>query len=245
MVICRELKLCLVQLPHTGSTNLGEHLIKNYGGEKLLAKHSYLDQLRVFRPEVFKSYRIVGGVRNPLDDRVSSFFKLKSNHLGLYEGKPAETGLIGGGPYTRRLRRKIVAESLDFNEYFLRHVRLIYANPISILGRRYDFVYRFEEINEGWDRFFKGIGETWIPMPHGNKTAERSSDFLNYYSRSSQVRARRIFGPFMEEWSYEFPDWWASGSSPSYFELKGALLIRRIQWLSRWPTELRTYWSRL
>jgi len=46
------------------------------------------------------------------------------------------------------------------------------------------------------------------PLPVVNKTGEKREAFWSYYTPEVQDYARRIFGPFMKEWGYEFPPEW-------------------------------------
>ena len=45
-----------------------------------------------------------------------------------------------------------------------------------------------------------------------NRTQGREADFLSYYTPETIRRAKRVFGPFMREWGYEFPPEWGDAS---------------------------------
>ena len=59
MIIVDDLKLCFVQIPHTGSTNIGEELLNNFDGREILKKHSYLDSLKNNYKNIYDNYFIV------------------------------------------------------------------------------------------------------------------------------------------------------------------------------------------
>ena len=47
------------------------------------------------------------------------------------------------------------------------------------------------------------------PLPHVNSTARRTRSYFTYYSTPESVaRAKWVFGPFMKEWGYWFPQEW-------------------------------------
>ena len=55
-------------------------------------------------------------------------------------------------------------------------------------------------------------------------------EFWTYYTPEIIPRARRIFGPFMMQWGYEFPEAW--GDQP-------------ISWWNQVEFEFFTFWRRL
>ncbi|WP_342075677.1 sulfotransferase family 2 domain-containing protein [Yoonia sp. SS1-5] len=230
MIVSDTHKFVFVQIPHTGSTGLGRLLVEQYGGREILRKHSYLDELKTAFPDIYRDYYIIGGVRNPLDDRVSSYFKLKSDHMGLYSGQLKDKKAIPGGKRTRKMHQLILEKDLSFSDYFVQFVPLVYWNPISIQQQRYNQIYRFESLDADMLAFSKAIGVDPIILPKSNKTAGRDTDFTQYYDTRAQEHARKIFTPFMDAFGYDFPDDWASGQTPGWVATNTAFAIRRAQW---------------
>ena len=233
MIICDDYKLVFVQIPHTGSTGIGRRLVEDHGGREVLCKHSYLDELKARYPREYRDYFIVGGVRNPMDDKVSSFFKMKSDHLGLYSGNLKDEKAIASGRRGRKLRRTIVENDMSFSESFVKSVRFVYWNPISILQDRYDLVSRFENIQTGMQRVMQEVGAPALTLRKNNPTAGRDRDYSTYYDHAAQVHARRIFSPFVHEWDYDFPNGWAEGVRPGRAATLLGWGLRRVQWKLR------------
>lgn len=95
MIISGEHRYVFVELPRTGSTAIRKELLNQYGGRKILQKHStYQEFLRTANEEE-KRYFVFSGVRNPLDDAVSHYFKLASDHHGRFSDKERRRYRLG------------------------------------------------------------------------------------------------------------------------------------------------------
>ena len=80
MIISHTHRYLFVELPRTGSTAISRELVQNYEGAHILWKHAtYQDFLKVAKPEE-KEYFVFSGIRNPLDDAVSRYFKIMTDH---------------------------------------------------------------------------------------------------------------------------------------------------------------------
>ena len=212
MILVDELKLCFVQIPHTASTTFGNDLIDNYGGRHVLSKHSYLHELNAKLPEVYNSYCVVGCVRNPLDDRLSAYAKLKTNHMGLYEGNLIDPGANKGGWLSRKRRQRILHENLSFDTFIRETSRYPFVSPISIHQARYDKIFRFETIASEYKALMEQLTGRAIVLPEkGNQTLERGIDFLDSYTPSALAVAESALKPFMLEFDFPLPAAW-SGS---------------------------------
>lgn len=216
MVISHEYKYLFVELPLTGSTSVREELCSCYGGTPILYKHStYDDFLRVADRDEMQ-YFSFSCVRNPLDQAVSRYFKYRTDHLGQYTD-PARLGATRLAKRTSdRTKRRFVSErDASFADFFLRFYRLPYDNWSRLFQARLDFVMRFERLSDDFARALELLGiEQERPLPVANITAERGRDFASYYTPHAVRRAKRVFGPFMSIWGYEFPPDWGSHSVP-------------------------------
>ena len=84
MIISHTHKYLFIELPMTGSTAISKELREQYDGVSILQKHStYLDFLRVAN-EAEKQYFVFAGIRHPLDQVVSHYFKFKTGHDGQF-----------------------------------------------------------------------------------------------------------------------------------------------------------------
>jgi hypothetical protein len=55
------------------------------------------------------------------------------------------------------------------------------------------------------------------PLPRTNETPGKSKDFLACYTAGIIPQAKRVCGPFMKKWDYQFPESWGSNQiSPVY-----------------------------
>lgn len=260
MIISKEHRYVFVELPRTGSTAIRDELISQYGGRKILVKHStYRDFLRVANEDE-KRYFVFSGIRNPLDDAVSHYFKLKTDHHGRFTdpvrrryrlgNRGAEIyRRTGASPRGSRPRRRSLAEfgenrkfdyirrhDADFATFIRRYRWLPYDNWSRLSHHGLDHVIRFENIQEDFAATLKLIGlEMTRSLPVVNKTEAKNNDFLRYYTADIIPHAKFVFGPFMRKWGYELPLEWGEDASPRWHD-----------WLFEALAVPRTlYWSHL
>jgi hypothetical protein len=211
VMISHEHRFVFVELPRTGSTAIRHELRDTYGAKPILHKHAtYQEFLRQATPDE-KTYFVFSGIRNPLDDAVSLYFKLLTDHKSK---RTDPTRAFKNRRLLFRLRddamfRFIRQREPDFSTFFLRFYKLPYDTWASLSHRDFDYVIRFERLAEDFDQALRRIGiEPVRPLPVINRTSARDRDFSTYYTPEAQRRARRVFGPYMERWGYQFPATW-------------------------------------
>lgn len=234
MIISHRYKYLFVELPHTGTTAISAELRELYDGTKILHKHAhYSEFLRTASPAE-RGYFTFSCIRNPLDVAVSLYFRHKTDHHGRYS-KPR-------GTVTRsdvELFRFIERTGADFPTYF----RRVYARPLPYdnfsreAHAQFDFVMRFENLQDDFAKFLELVGiEPQRRLPMVNRTSERRADFASYYTPDIIPRAKWVFGPFMERWKYELPPGWGSLRAP----LTARLIFRSVgAFRRRFETRLR------
>jgi hypothetical protein len=235
MIISHQYKYVFVELPRTGTTSIGRELCKVYGGRRILYKHStYHDFLRSATDEE-KTYFVFSCIRNPLDDAVSRYYKLKVNHRERYTD-----------PVKMKRRRKIFVERIedrlfnfiqendaDFETFFLKFYIFPYNDWSSIEHDKFDFVIHFENLHDDFAKALELIGiEQKRQLPTRNKTGERARDYLAYYTPPTIKRAKRVFGPYMKQWGYEIPHNWGESSIPwwNQKEFEFFTFVRGLYW---------------
>ena len=85
MIISHKHKYVFVELPQTASSAIAKELKANYDGHEILFKHALYstDFLKQAKPEE-KAYKVISGMRNPMDICVSNYFKFKTDHENRY-----------------------------------------------------------------------------------------------------------------------------------------------------------------
>lgn len=216
MIISDKYRYVFIELPRTGSTAISRELREHYDGRAILYKHAtYGEFLRIATPAQ-RSYFVFSGIRNPLDDAVSHYFKLRTDHEGLSNPKRR---LFTRLAYVFRSRQRefIVSKDADFSQYFLRFYKWPYDNWSALAHAQMDFVLRFEDLQRGFADVLKAMGaEQKRPLPSKNQTAMRTKEFHEYYDGTAVARAQWVFAVFMEKWGYRFPaSWEVTHAEPS------------------------------
>lgn len=259
MIISTEHRYVFVELPRTGSTAIRDELISQYGGRKILNKHSTYPEFLRIADDDEKRYFVFSGIRNPLDDAVSHYFKLKTDHHGRFTDPVRRKYRIGnrGADFYRRTgrsprgtrpRRRTLAElrenrkfdyiqrhEADFATFLRRYRRLPYDNWSRLSHGSLDHVIRFETIQDDFAAALELIGlEKKRPLPVINKTQSKSDDYLRYYTPDIIPHAKFVFGPYMRAWGYTFPPEWGEEPMPRWHDwlFEGLAMPRTLYW--RW-----------
>jgi hypothetical protein len=213
VIISHRHRYVFVELPRTGSTAVRRELRTMYEGQPILYKHAtYPEFLRIATDDE-KTYFAFSTIRNPLDQAVSRFFKLKTDHKGQF----SDPQRIRAKRWLNRLVDRRVYQfasqpDADFATYLRRYHVLPYDTWASISHDKIDFVMRFERLAEDFEEALKRIGiEPARRLPHTNPTRARDMEYTSYFPPGSHVLARRIFGGYMERWGYTFPPEWHLG----------------------------------
>ena len=234
MIISHEHRYVFVEVPRTGSSAISRELRDNYGGTSILRKHaSYRDFLRV-ATEDEKSYFVFSCVRNPLDVAVTRYIHLRDNVKDHFTDPWAVTVRNSAASrLERRIFRWFQRQQADFPTFLRRWYVVPYDTWTSLDHRRMDMVIRFESLVDDFDDAIRRIGLQPVrPLPVLNATPGKDLDYVAYYTPAAVRRAVWIFGPYMEEWGYSFPEGWGEVTVPRWSKvvLKVARLFRGIYW---------------
>ncbi len=223
MVISEEHKFVFIELPQTASSAIAKELVATYNCEEILFKHAlYQTDFKKYASEEEKKYRAVSGLRNPMDICVSNYFKFKTDHQSRYT-KP---GFIKHGLLRRYIMRwwnvqqykNIMGKEESFEDFFMRAYKIPYASW-SILGHhKMDYIIRFENLQKDFSNALHYLNvEKKRELPVANKTAAKTKTFWEYYETDkAKKRAKYIFGPYMKQWGYDFPESWEKYKTPWY-----------------------------
>src|SRR5215213_11602339 len=110
---------------------------------------------------------------------------------------------------------------------------LPYDTWASLDHKRMDALLRFETLAADFDAMLRKIGiEPVRPLPPVNVTNARDRDFSSYYTLGAIPRAVWVFGPYMKEWAYQFPESWGRQRVPLWAQLvfRLARFMRGVYW---------------
>jgi hypothetical protein len=237
MIVSDAHKYVFIQFPHTGCTAVGRELVDHYGGRPVLTKHAaYHDFLR-WRGPAARDYFAFSAIRNPLDEIVSFYFKLKTDHRGDYSNPDNHTE--NGGWVNPRLRRHfrfIHDAQAGFIDYVARFHPLPYVNWSVLAHKRLDAVMRYERLQDDFAAVLTSLGLQQVrPLPLVNPTRKGAVHPLQALNAEERRRLQWIFGPMMRYWGYAWPEGWAEPRAPLSSEL-GFQLMRLVK---------TTYWLRI
>ena len=234
MIISYKHKYLFVEFPHTGTTAIRRELCGLYDGVSILGKHANYSQFLKVASNEEKQFFVFSCIRNPLDLVVTKYFKYKTDHKGTYTDPRKRAKHRGIGHYIdKKIFDFVEKTDADFSTFFMTFYRIPYSSWTTLNHKDFDFIIRFENLADDFAEALNLIGiKPKRPLPAVNKTGARKRDFAEYYSSEAIERAKRVFGPYMKEWSYEFPpDWGAvSISRWNQMEFELASFLMKIYW---------------
>ena len=237
MIVSDRYKYVFIQYPHTGCTAVGRELVEYYGGRPVLKKHSaYHDFLR-WRGPAGRDYFAFSAIRNPLDEIVSFYFKLKTDHRGDYSN-PANRTENGGwvSPRLRRHFRFIHEGDADFVDSVTRFHPLPYVNWSVLAHKQLNAVMRYERLQEDFAAVLTSLGLPQVrPLPLVNPTDKGAVQPLAALDSAARRRLQWVFGPLMRYWEYNWPEGWGEPRPQLSADL-GFRLMRLVK---------TTYWLRI
>ena len=206
MIISHKYRYLFVEIPHTASTAISKELREHYSGELILYKHANYSEFKHQASADEKKYFKFCAIRNPLDIIVTEYSKYKSNHRGAYT-RPSAWERNGGWVLDSHLNRYEFVEknNASFSTFFQHFYKSIYNNWFLIGHAEFDFIMRFERIDEDFENILRQTGiEPVRSLPVIN-ASQRSQQLADYWTPAAYIHAAHIFGPYMRKWGYEFP----------------------------------------
>ncbi len=241
MIISHKYKYLFIELPRTGSTAISAELIKYYGGKSILKKHSQFSSFLKIATKEEKKYFVFSCIRNPLDRTVSLYFHLDKTLESLNRRIKEESRLIKKLFYRisyyhfKRRNTYINRYNADFSKYFLKFYKTPYIDWSIIDHQSFDFIIRFENLQDDFNLFLKTRRITQIrKLPIINKTANRQKNFQHYFNDNAKQRAKKIFLPFIKKtnYMYNIPEEWGvyKPSNIEMLKFKIVTVIMKILW---------------
>lgn len=208
MIISHRYRYLFIEIPLTASWAIRNELCDHYDGTPILHKHASLPEFCKIASEKERGYFVFATVRNPLDEVVSRYFKLKRDYKQLFSRPDAVKENLSD--YSDLERYRFVHENdASFADYFCKYHQRTFSGMIDLSYGGLDFVIHFERLQEDFAEALGEIGlEPMRPIPQSNKTPERDSRWQQYYTAELVPQAQRVFGPFMTRWGYNMPTSW-------------------------------------
>ncbi len=244
MVISHKYRYLFIEIPLTGSWAIYHELCKHYGGIPILHKHaSYPEFLQTATVDE-KEFFVFAGLRNPLDTAVSSYFKYKTDHKNAFSNPEHLKSMKVDSLDVKRFEF-IRDTNASFKTFFMQSSfwERPYSGMFELSSNHLDFVIRHENLQDDFTEVLRILGIAQVrPVPILNKTQGREADWRSYYTPPMIEKAKRVYGPFMMKWGYEFPDTWGEYrvSWKKQMEFRFVTLMMSI-YLSNFRYSERTY----
>jgi hypothetical protein len=234
VIVSHENRYLFIEVPHTASTAISRELRQLYGGEPVLAKHSNYSEFLHSAVKPDGDYFVFAAVRNPLDQVVTEYSKMRNDHGGAFTNDAARENRGGWVSSLHMKKFNFVAGNPSFTDYLKTFYRSIYQNSVLMGHDRFDFIMRFENIGNDFGKALALIGiEPVRPLPAANRT-RRQASFVEFYDAEAQRHAARVFGPFMEKWGYSFPAEWGPVEVPAASRMRFAVQEAAMNHAARW-----------
>lgn len=210
MIVSQTHRYLFIENPLTGSWAIHRELCDYYDGQPILHKHATYDEFKQEVGSEAADYFVFATVRHPLDKIVSSYVKLKTNHKGAFSGEKSIDKLYADYVDLRKFRF-VQEEDATFADYFKAFHRQPYGDMLDLSAGHLDFVIRFEHLQEDFAALLERLDiEQVRPVPVRNKTPGKERDWRSYYTPDIVEQAKRVAGPYMAKWQYEFPPEWGN-----------------------------------
>ncbi|MCB0110816.1 MAG: sulfotransferase family 2 domain-containing protein [Caldilineaceae bacterium] len=208
MIISHQHRYLFIEIPLTGSWAIRKELCAHYDGMPILHKHATYPEFQRTAEPAELDYFVFAAIRHPLDEIVSRYAKLMSDHKGIFSDRTRTQTLETD--YSDHEKYKFVHESkADFVTFFRKYHRRPFGDLIDVASDQYDFIIRYECLQEDFAEVLRRLKlEQVRPVPVSNKTAGKRTDWHTYYTPEIRAQAYHVVAPYMKKWGYAFPaDW--------------------------------------
>lgn len=191
-IYCPDLKLLYVSTPRTGSTTVSLTLRNEFGGIDVGWKHSTIAEAIKAKPLELKRLLKVTAIRNPFDSTVSKYFKLKNERGALQK---------------TALQQWVTENNASFAETLMFNPRVMISHSRTdkeVLRNKFDFLIRFENLQDDFDKMMRLVGEEPFELPIRNETPERDKDYRIYYDKESRLLVEDMMSGYLRFTDYTF-----------------------------------------
>jgi len=199
MIISEKYKYVFIQNQATASSTIGKELCMNYDGENILKKHSSYDEFLEFKGKKAKDYFIFCGIRNPLDQFVTFYYR------ELFKNK------LPSGPNS---------SFLDFLNYFT-YKKIIFPDYFGSKNyRKVNYVIRYENLQEDFSNVLKILNiPQKRPLQKNSDPTPGKNGYIHEYD-TPQIKSMAIlfFKEAMIDLGYKFPSSWNTNKDVNVYK---------------------------
>ena len=191
---------------------MAQELCTHYQGVHVLHKHATLADLRVAAGGIPKEYRVMAGLRNPLEMFYTKFSKRNSNHDAMFTEKSGELQTHRRGRKHLREFSFVQRHPDDFPAFFQKFSPRVYNDLAGGLPASLELPLRHHQLDKDFNAAITALGLHHVrPLPVKNATDKARSSLNDVYPETIRREAIRCFGPYMKKWGFMPPDGWDLG----------------------------------
>lgn len=191
-MISDDFKCIFVHIPRCAGTSI-DFFFKNYGGNTIDCFHDTIDMIKAKYPIKFKKYFKFTFVRNTWDRILSWYFYHRdSEKISPYKDMSFREWIKRGMPihktwFWKKWQKEGGSDPLNQMEY---------------ISDELDFIGRFENLENDFEKVLDWIGIKYSKLPHLRKTKKR--DYRNFYDEETRKLVERKFKEEIEYFGYRF-----------------------------------------
>ena len=197
-----ETKSIFIHIPKAGGISIIKSLYGNRAGG--IGHRTYKHFMFVYGEENFNNYFKFTFVRNPYDRLYSAYTFLKKGGMNEVDKRFNNEILSNYKTFEELVMKGLKDENilnLDLWTHFYPQYQFIYSPELELMV---DFVGRFENLNEDYEKIREKIG-TGEPLKHLNKTKDKKeNDYREVYTPDMAEKVAEVYKKDIELFGYSF-----------------------------------------
>lgn len=200
MLINNKLNFAFIHIQKTAGMSISSTLINLPETEEIKEKHAFITRI----PQQDRYFKFTF-VRNPWD-RLYSWYNMMINK-GIHNSF-SDYLLNNSSNFSEFLDcTKIISEEVDYGPLEIPYYKSISFNQLDYISNEHgkicaDFIGRFENLQNDFDKVLNILGVERINLPHENKFEH--DNYKKYYTKEDAEKVFKLYQRDIEYFNYSF-----------------------------------------